>query len=122
MAASVTKTRSRARQKARRRSAVSARKKEELAQKISIRLGILREWLGLSQHEMAAKLDMSTHTYQEWERPGCRKWRGIVFPWKVCRVTGASVDWLCFGGYSNQPPSVVPLMVGGKPMPPIMRH
>jgi len=37
-------------------------------------------------------------------------------------TTGVSLTWLLCGGYTERPPSAVPLAPSGKPLPPITRH
>jgi len=90
---------------------------------ISARLVVLREWLGLSQDEMAGRLGMPVRVYREWERPGRRQWRSLMQPpaSRISAVTGVSLHWLCCGEYPDQPPSDVPLAIGGEPLPPVLR-
>ena len=64
---------------------------------------------------------MTVRAYREWERPGSRKWRDGDLSVRVSGATNVSIDWLWTGGYSDGPPSDVPLAIGGAPMPPAPR-
>lgn len=74
---------------------------------------------------MVTKLGMALRTYREWERPGHRKWESVAgsLVLKLSEATGVSFTWLLCGDYYlDLPPSAVPLVEGGEPMPPITRH
>ena len=83
-------------------------------------LVFLRQWLGLSQAEMASKLGMTARAYRAYER-GHPKWKDSSFNLRVSAATNVSIDWLWIGGCWEGPPSRVPLTVAGAPMRPVLR-
>jgi len=90
------------------------------ATEISARLVLLRTWLGLTEPEMAHRLGMPIRSYQEWERPGRRKFRSKMPLMKVSEATGVSADWLARGTDHEGRPSTDPVAVNGVPMPRVM--
>jgi len=90
---------------------------------MSARLVVLRQWLGLSPHEMAARLGMAPRTYREWERPGGRKWRRVnQSPLvKIHAATGVCLNWFICGDHGDHPPDV-PIARSGEPLPQPTRH
>ena len=105
------------------RSAIAhSESREQWVRQISGRLLVLREWLDLSEQEMAARLGLSMPAYREYERPDGRTWSDFSFPLKVAAATGVSPDWLIHGSHSRgRPKSRVPLDANGRPMRPVFR-
>jgi|SRR5215469_15629864 len=84
---------------------------------VSARLVCLREWLGLTQQQMAGMLRMPPRTYRTWECPGRRLWHGGGFLEKLVTATGVSGAWVLTGSYHLEPPSPAPLAADGLPLP-----
>ena len=78
---------------------------------------VLREHIGLSQREMAARLGLTTRTYKAWEHSR-RKRHSYYSMVKISEATGVSLDWLGAGGYPGQAKSDQPFASGGGPLPP----
>jgi len=76
----------------------------------------LREWVGLTERQMAAACAVTPRTYRAWER-GQRKWSRGDFLAKVRTVTGVSGAWLLTGSFSREPSSAVPLAADALPLP-----
>jgi len=106
--------------KASRRSTSISNSREQWIRDISARLLLLRQWLGLSQQEMAARLGLSVRAYREYER-GRRKWHDTLFILRVSAATKVSIDWMWRGHYPGRPKSRVPFDTHGRPMRPVLR-
>ena len=96
------------------------RSRERWVKEMSTRLVLLRQWLGLSQAEMAARVGMTVRAYREYER-GHRKWKDLSFTIRVSATTNVAIDWLRFGDWWGEPPSRAPIAVDGAPMRPVLR-
>ena len=96
------------------------RSRERWVREMGTRLVFLRQWLDLSQAEMATKLGMTVRAYRAYER-GHPKWIDSSFTTRVSAATNVSTDWLWIGGYWGGPPSRMPLTVAGGPMRPVLR-
>ena len=96
------------------------RSRERWVKEMGTRLVFLRQWLDLSQAEMATKLGMTVRAYRAYER-GHPNWKDWSFTTRVSAATNVSIDWLWIGGYWGGPPSRVPLTVSGAPMRPVLR-
>jgi len=88
------------------------------------RLVLLRQWLGHSQEEMAARLGMQAEAYADWENPRLvRRLNCVVFLTTLDVVIPGGIDlnWLIAGDRPANAPPLVPLDRRGRPMRPLLR-
>ncbi len=85
------------------------------------RFRVVREHFGLSDAEMARRLNISLAAWRCWER-GKRKGVSIGMFARIGQEFGVSIDWLCdgcrpLGGIETRNDNI-PIAPSGKPIPP----